>query len=276
MNKVFSLGTLAPAQCDIGYWFLFDGYNLLTQTVDGMVRVPKIASPESLGLCVLRQQFVGELDGVACFSAEVAPPTSPESIDGSFQSLRRLYGKLDEQLFWIAGRAVQLVDWDRTHQFCGKCGSSMDTHDREHVKICPNCRHRCYPRLSPAVIVAVTKGDKLLLAHNRHHRNELFTVLAGFVEAGETFEETVAREIREEVGIEVKNIRYFASQPWPFPNSIMIGFTAEWASGDFVFVDDDIETAEWFSAENLPTYPSPPSIANALIEDWRQRVTATS
>ncbi len=270
--EVFTPASQAPASYDFAYWFLFDGYKLFVLPPEEASQIPLLHAPADVGLDVMRQQFVGWLGDTACFSAEVHPIQTPAT--GSFHSLRALYGKLDEQLFWIAGRAIQLVDWDRTHQFCGKCGQQPTTNDKEHVKVCPSCKHRTYPRLSPAVIVAVTKGDRILLGHNRHHPPQLYTVLAGFVEAGETFEETVAREIREEVGIEVKNIRYFGSQPWPFPNSIMIGFTAEWASGEFVFEDDDIETAEWFSAENMPVYPNPPSIANALIETWRQRVLA--
>lgn len=268
-QAIFEPASQAPESFENAYWFCFTKFKLYVQENNGTLSIPLAKEPLLHGATVLRQQFVGWLDGIACFSAEISN-VPPEHAD-SYKSLRALYGRLDEQLFWIAGRAVQLVDWDRTHQFCGRCGSQTETDGKEHVKVCPKCRQRAYPRLSPAVIVAVTKGDKLLLAHNRHHPPQLYTVLAGFVEAGETFEDTVAREIREEVGIEVKNIRYFGSQPWPFPNSIMIGFTAEWAGGDFVFEDDDIETADWFSANDMPIYPNPPSIANALIEDWRQR-----
>ena len=267
-SRDFLPATTAPAQYDYAYWFIFDGFRLYVLERDGEMSVPYGKDVGQFGFTAQRTQFVGWLRDEACFSAEVTQP--PSTGHGNFYSLRQLYYKLEDPFFWIAGRAVQLVDWDRTHQFCGKCGAGVVASEKEHVKICPSCDHRTYPRITPAVIVAVTRGDTLLLAHNRHHPPGLYTVLAGFVEAGETLEETIRREIKEEVGIDVDNIRYFGSQSWPFPNSLMLGFTAEWAGGEFVFEDEDIETAEWFSAEKVPhvTFPKGPSISNALIEDW--------
>ncbi len=263
----FLPGSLAPSDFKQAYWFLFDGVHLFVQNHQSGADIPLAASVGDIGFVPKRIQFVGCLGETACFSAEIEPPTQlPEN--GEFCPLRPLHGRLADPFFWIAGRALQLVEWDRTHQYCGKCGTPVTTGEKEHVKICPACDHRCYPRISPAVIVAVTKADKLLLAHNRRHRAGMYTVLAGFVEAGETLEETVQREIKEEVGIDVTNIRYFGSQPWAFPNSLMIAFTAEWAGGDFVFVDDDIEVADWFSAETLPVHPTGPSIAHALIQHF--------
>lgn len=256
------------ASFEQAYWFVFQGHRLVL--VDG--EVPIAVAAEALGFEPLRTQYVGMLDGIVVFSAEIAPDFPlPENARAS--SLRRLFTQLDELIFWVAGRAVQLIDWDRTHQFCGRCATPMETSDLEHVKICPNCDLRNYPRLSPAVIVAITKGNRLLLAHNERHPAGFYTVLAGFVEAGETLEETVAREIKEEVGIDVKNIRYFGSQPWPFPNSLMVGFTAEWAGGEFVY-EDEIEHADWYLPEEMPPYPPSPSIANALIENFRSKSKA--
>ena len=253
-----------PASFSRAYWFIFQGYRLVT--VAGTV--PVAESAESLGFVPLRTQYVGMLDGIPAFSAEIDPNASlPENARAS--SLRGLFNRIDATLWWVAGRAVQLVDWDRTHQFCGRCATPMETSDLEHVKICPNCDLRNYPRLSPAVIVAVRKGDRLLLAHNERHPDGFYTVLAGFVEAGETLEETVKREIKEEVGIDVMNIEYFGSQPWAFPNSLMIGFTAEYAGGEFVY-EDEIEHAAWYRPSEMPPFPPSPSIANALIEDFRR------
>ena len=124
-----------------------------------------------------------------------------------------------------------------------------------------------FPRLAPAVIVAVTKGDKILLAHSSEWRGKLYSVLAGFVEPGETFEECVEREIMEEVGIKVKNIRYFGSRPWPFPHSLMVGFTAEYESGEITIDQVEITDAQWFTSDNLPLVPGKISIARQLI-DW--------
>ncbi|MGB1249356.1 MAG: NAD(+) diphosphatase [Candidatus Promineifilaceae bacterium] len=266
MIATFLAGSTAPDNDSAAYWFVYYGNRVLLREADGVLTAPLLEDSAELGLDLIRSHCIGTWDGVACFSAETRIKFAPAGY--KFIPLRRTYDHVPEDLFFIAGRAFQIVDWDRTHQFCGRCAAPMDYGKGEHLKICPDCRNRCYPRISPAVIVAVTKGDRLLLGHNRNHPQGWYTVLAGFVEAGETFEETVAREIREEVGIEVKNIRYFGSQPWAFPNSVMIGFTAEWASGEFVFEDVDIETADWFSADNMPPRPHPPSIAAHLIDDF--------
>ena len=147
-----------------------------------------------------------------------------QKISASKACGRLFFGELDEELVWIAGQANQLVDWNRSHQFCGKCGRQTEDGHDERAKVCPRCRLINYPRVSPAIIVAVVKNDQILLANNMRFKSRYYSVLAGFVEPGETLEECVAREIKEEVGISVKNIRYFASQPWPFPNSLMVGF----------------------------------------------------
>ena len=166
-----------------------------------------------------------------------------------------------------AFRAVQIVAWDETHRFCGACGGTTIKKTDEHAMVCTKCGHVSYPRLSPAVIVAVTKGDRLLLARNKNFVTGMYSVLAGFVEAGETLEECVRREIREEVGIEVKNIKYFGSQSWPFPNSYMLAFTAEHESGEIQIDENEIADARWFSVEEIPKIPGSLSISRKLI-NW--------
>lgn len=183
------------------------------------------------------------------------------------KNLRSLYGKLPEDLFAIAARAVQIVEWDRTHQFCGHCATPTIQRPTERAKRCPSCQLRQYPKLSPAVIMLIYRGSDLLLARAPRFRAGMYSVLAGFVEPGESLEETVAREVKEEVGVEIKNIRYFGSQPWPFPKSLMIGFIAEYASGTITPDPTEIEAANWFSADNLPPVPGELSIARKLI-DW--------
>lgn len=266
MAASFLAGATAPPNASPAYWFVFYGNRVLLQEENGQFSAPLVTDSAEIGLQFIRRHYIGSWNDVPCFSAETITKQTPDGYQ--LFPLRAIYDRVPEDLFFIAGRAFQIVEWDRTHQFCGRCGAPMAYGVGEHLKLCPECDNRCYPRISPAVIVAVTKGDKLLLAHNRRHPKGWYTVLAGFVEAGETFEETISREIREEVGIEVKNIRYFGSQPWAFPNSLMIGFTCEWASGDFVFDDDDIEIADWYSADNLPPHPNPPSIAAHLIQDF--------
>jgi NAD+ diphosphatase len=185
----------------------------------------------------------------------------------TFEGLRQVYGLLDEDLFWIAARAVQIVDWDRTHQFCGRCGLPLKIKTTDRAKECFQCGLLHFPRLAPAIIVLVERGDKLLLARSRHFMPGMYSVLAGFVEPGEPLEEAVVREVREEVGIEIKDIKYFGSQPWPFPHSLMIGFTATYASGEISPDDSEIEDAGWFTVDNLPRIPGKISIARKLI-DW--------
>jgi NAD+ diphosphatase len=214
----------------------------------------------------VRQQYLGLLNGRHCYSAEL--PDEAHSPEGwTFQGLRRVYGLLNEEIFWTAGRAIQVAAWDRDHQFCGRCATPTQMLPNERAKICPNCGLHSYPRISPAIIVLIEREDKILLARSHRHPPDRFSVLAGFVEPGETLEEATAREIYEEVGIRVKNIRYFGSQPWPFPNSLMIAFTCEYAGGDIVLEEAEMAEAGWFTADNLPKIPPTLSISRQLI-DW--------
>jgi NAD+ diphosphatase len=151
---------------------------------------------------------------------------------------------------------------------CGRCGSPTEHAPGERARRCPQCGHAAFPRLSPAVIVRVTRGDEILLARAVRFPGGVYSVLAGFVEPGESLEECVARELEEEVGIEVTDIAYFASQPWPFPHSLMIGFTATWVSGDLRIEEAELVDARWFTRDNLPDLPGRLSIARTLIDDW--------
>jgi NAD+ diphosphatase len=187
-----------------------------------------------------------------------------------FAGLRQLFNRLPTNQLWLAGRAVQIIDWDRTHQFCSRCANPNEILAHERAKKCPNCGLTTYPRISPAIIVRVDRiidgVPHLLLARNGRWRRGWYSVLAGFVEPGETLEDCVHREVFEEVGLRLKNVRYFGSQPWPFPNSLMVGFTAEYASGEIVLEEEEIEDAHWFTAETLPNLPSSMSIARRLVD----------
>ncbi len=182
--------------------------------------------------------------------------------------LRELWTLGGEKLFQSAGTAFQMMDWKRNSRFCPRCGAPMNPADNDRAYACPDCDYITYPILSPAVIVAVTKEDKLLLARNTRFPKGRFSVLAGFVEPGESLEEAVARELFEEVGIRVKNIKYFGSQPWPFPHSLMLGFTAEWAEGELTPDGEEIEEARWFTPETMPDIPHSISISRRLIDNW--------
>lgn len=247
--------------------FIFSNEKLLVCCKDGQAALPRSYSHDLSRSNQNSGQFFGLWNSVPCFIEAVddVPPEYPEHY--SFESLRSLIGVLTVEQLQIVGRAYHLYHWDRTSRFCGRCGSPMKHSDTERAKVCTGCDLIVYPRISPAVIVAVVKDDELLLAGNSRFRGKMYSVLAGFVEPGETLEECVVREIREEVGIDVTDIRYFDSQPWAFPDSLMIGFTARHAGGEIRVDGEEIMEARWFKADSLPNIPGPYSISRKLI-DW--------
>jgi len=249
------------------WWFVFQESKLLVEDGPSGLTLPCFIHITELGLTPLREHYLGRLDHRPCYAAEVAEGTIPPA-GMAFEGLRQVYGRLDEDLFWVAARAVQIVDWDRTHQFCGRCGVPLRTRTAERAKECPQCGLLHFPRLAPAIIVLVARGNQLLLARSRHFMPGMYSVLAGFVEPGESLEEAVVREVMEEVGIQIKDIKYFGSQPWPFPHSLMIGFTATYAGGEISLDDEEIEDAGWFTAEKLPRIPGKISIARKLIDGF--------
>lgn len=267
MTRIFTPGIMPPSgRADLGWWFAFRGSKLLVQSEGKDRQIPHLMSLAEVGLEPIRIQFLGTLDNQPCYSAEL--PNDAAIPNGmALQGLRELYGTLDEDLFALGGRAVQIMEWDRTHQFCGHCATPMTQLPTERAKRCPNCGLVNYPRLSPAIIVLIAWGEKLLLARAPHFPAEMYGLVAGFVEPGESLEETIVREVREEVGIDIKNLRYFGSQPWPFPNSLMIGFTAEYEAGEIAIDPEELEAAAWFDKQNLPNIPPKISIARKLI-DW--------
>jgi NAD+ diphosphatase len=265
MNFIPSYRNTAESD-EPAWWFAFSGYKLLVEAREKGARIPCVGDLSSLNLTPIRKQFLGLLDGRRCYSAECSPDAPPPE-GMSFRGLRGLFAELGDELFTLAGRAFQIMNWDRTHQFCGQCGTPTADKRDERAKICPKCSLVSFPRMSPAIIVAVQKGDQILLARASRFPESLYSVLAGFVEPGETLEECLRREVREETGVEVKNIKYFGSQPWPFPNSLMIAFTADYAGGEVTIDKKEIVDAGWFRANILPVIPEKLSIARRLI-DW--------
>lgn len=258
------LPTKGPSPSDL--WFVFRDDDLLVRTGAAGTVIPCSADLGGLVQGLLRSHYIGEYDGTSCYTGETAAQTAaPEGM--SFEELRPLLWLLNEEVFAVAGRAFQILYWDRTHQFCGSCGTPTVPKAGEHAKTCAKCGLISYPEITPAIIVAVTRGREILLARSRRFHSNFYSVLAGFVEAGETFEESVRREVKEEVGIDLTNIRYFGSQPWPFPHSIMVGFTAEYAAGEIVMEEEEIVEASWFRVDDLPPIPRTGSIARRLI-DW--------
>ena len=245
--------------------FAFSEDRILVHLENGEATVPSLSTVEGLGLATGDRHYLGLSDGEHCFALDLANDAEPPAAM-ALKGLRQLYS-LDERAFVIAGRAFQILNWERTHRFCGRCGAATRHHENDRARECPDCGLLSFPRVSPAVIVLIQKGDEFLLARNRNFPGKRYSIIAGFVEPGETLEETVVREIREEVGIEVRDVRYFGSQPWPFPHSLMVGFTAHHDSGEIDIDGDEIVDAGWYRADNLPELPDGISISRQLI-DW--------
>jgi NAD+ diphosphatase len=252
------------------FWFLFQNQKMFIKKEREEYSIPRSSDLEKLDLTPTTHQYLGSFNGIPCFAGELSDIiTIPDNF--SFQIPLTVFRQIDEELAWIMGLANQLVFWSRNHRYCGKCGKKMEEKTDERAKICPQCGLINYPRLSPAIIVAVIKGNRILLARPGKAPANFYSVLAGFVEPGESLKECVKREVREEVGIDVKNIRYFDSQPWPFPDSLMIGFTAEYAGGKIQIDNSEIVEADWFTAADLPSVPPKISIAGRLIEWFSEK-----
>jgi NAD+ diphosphatase len=248
---------LHPLEEKESLWCLFSGDQILV-TADEK----KLPSMNSLPL--LRSLYLGTFEEKNLFAGEAL---EAQTVLGHIWiSMRSLHGLMDETWYAIAGRAASLLHWDRTHSYCGKCGSGVFSRNQERCKECSRCGHLSYPNMAPAVMVLVKKEEKILLARSPHFPEKLYSVLAGFVDPGETLEQCVIREVFEEVGIEIKNLRYFGSQPWPFSHSLMIGFTSDWKSGEIRIDPLEIEDAAWFDRSDMPMIPTKISLARFLID----------
>lgn len=209
------------------------------------------------------EHFLGTVEGQGWFALEAG-----ENFEGEFVNLRAVGMALAPHEFNLVGRALQVVDWARSNRFCGRCGEAMQRHASDRAMVCPACRLTNYPRLSPSIITLVHREDEVLLARNQRFPEGMYSTLAGFVEPGESIETTVRREVREEVGVELQNVRYLGSQPWPFPNSLMLGFHAEYAGGDIVLQEEEIADARWFPVHDLPDIPGSIAISRWLIDAY--------
>lgn len=236
------------------YLFIFNNERELFLTDDK--KLPKSLDDFDADFCM----FIGTYKGTKSFVVNV---------DGkdSFYPLHDVY-ELNHDLYHIAGKAVLVRDWYISHRFCGRCGVETQLDEKDMMLKCPSCGQVHYPRIAPAIIVAIRKDDELLMAKHSYHDNIRYALIAGFVEPGETIEEAVHREVLEEVGIKIKNLKYQRSQSWPFPNSLMLGFTAEYDSGDIKVDGDEILKAKWFKKEDIIRYGSDISISDWLIQNF--------
>lgn len=268
-DREFIAGIEPPAdRNEKALWFIFRGREVLLNINKNPGVIPKLLDTGKLGLSGVREQYLGTLDGMHCYSMEIPEGTkAPQGM--RFADLRQAYSEMSEDCFAIVNKAVQVMEWDRTNQFCSRCGTKTIKKPGERGKECPDCGELFYPRISPAIIVLIKKDHEVLLARSPNFPPGLYSLIAGFIEPGETAEAAVAREVKEEVGINIKNITYFGTQAWPFPNSLMIGFTAEYSSGDIQPDGTEIEDANWFLAdEKLPVLPGKISISRKLIDHF--------
>ncbi len=254
--------TLSPDQDVI--WFVANGDGIYTLSESS--EPPRMSPREftRLGLHPHRQAIIGQLGTIPCVAVELDQP-APASMDWSPTRLRSLLSVWPDPLFALAGRAWQLLDWGRTERFCSRCATPLVDYEEGRARRCPSCELTLYPRISPCVIVAIRRGPELLLAQSIRSRGRFHSLIAGFVEPGENLEDAVQREVKEEVNLDVRHITYFASQPWPFPHSLMVGFLAEYAGGDLHLDQTELCAADWFTVDNLPPLPPPGSIAHSLI-----------
>lgn len=247
-----------------GHWFIFQGRQLLVQLNGRQANLPY--GSQLPGIEAASHYHFGSWDNIPCYAASlVENGTIPPDLTPV--GLRGLWGQLEETAFWVAGRANQLLNWEQNHQFCGRCAAPMQSKLAEWARECPACGYTIYPNPFPAIITLVQRDNQLLLARSHRYPSGRYSVLAGFVEMGESVEAAVRREVREETGIEVRDISYFGSQPWPFPNSLMLAFTCHYASGEIRLEESEIADAQWFTAGNLPDIPPSISIARQLI-NW--------
>lgn len=263
----FESSTQMPSDNSHGeaWYFVFIDQEILCVSENGMPR-PLLAD-EMRWLEIERHAeiYLGKYQGRSCFAVSASGRAQPGY---ALLGLRSWLGRVAGPVFYLAGRAQQVVDWERDHRFCGRCGTEMENHPVDRAKQCPECDLINYPRLSPSIIVLVRRGDEMLLARNARWPQGMYSTLAGFVEPGESIEQTVHREVLEEVGIRVKNLRYLGSQSWPFPNSLMLGFHAEYAGGDIVCQEGEIADARWFRYDQLPGVPPGTAISRWLIDEF--------
>jgi NAD+ diphosphatase len=254
-----------------GRCFAFAGSDLLIlEKLDSVPEIPSWDDLRAWNVITVRYQYLGMLAGEPCWSAELASEV-PLPDNAALSGLRALYDVLPETHYAVAGRAAQIVAWDRDHQHCGRCGDPTERVAGERGRRCPRCDLTAYPRVSPAIIVLIERDDRILLARGRAFVPRRFGIIAGFVEPGESLEDAVRREVHEEVGIEIGRIDYFGSQPWPFPHGIMIGFRATHLRGEITLGDGELAEAGWYGASDLPEIPAKLSIARRHLDDWASR-----
>ncbi len=262
---MFLPATKQPNLTNESVYFLLFRDNKLALDENGAI--PVLPANSAIKNSFKRLIYLGTLNGQHAFTGEAIENVELEN-GWDFFEFKPLFGTIDDELYSLLGHASQITTWDKNHQFCPVCGTKTAPHNFEKCKVCPNCKFRNYPTISPSIIVSITRGNEIMLQRSPHFPEGLYSVVAGFVEAGETLEECVVREVREETGLKIKNIKYHSSQPWAYPHSLMVGFTAEYESGYLSPCQFEIEDAGWYTVDEMPTTPGPSAIAHHLINEF--------
>lgn len=261
------INTPAASSPGPSYWFIYRGNDLLLLEHDQQLTIPCTSKVPVAVSEIVYSRCIGSYSNSSCMAVEISQDAV---LDDTFTgvSLRQAHGHISGDLWNIAGRAIQIIAWNHHNQFCGRCGSPMQELYNEMQKSCMRCEFISYPRISPAVIMSVLRGNTILLGRAPRFPAGMYSTLAGFVEPGEVLEEAVRREVKEETNIDVTDIRYIASQAWPFPHSLMIGFTCRYAGGELEINKAELEDANWFTPDAMPQLPSKLSVARALIDHF--------
>lgn len=247
------------------YCFLFNKHAIIFKEHETNTELLLIEEVEKLGINTSEMIYIGTEDDNDYYAANAS---DKDRLQGYLsEDLREMYGKFPENIFLLALRALHFVNWLKKSKYCSCCGKKVQIEPKKTYIECQNCGHSMHPFVNPCIIVAILKDDKILLARSPHFPPDLYSLISGFVEAGEFIEDCVKREVKEEVGVEIKNIRFIGSHPWPFSNSLMFGFIAEHASGEITIDNNEIEAADWFPLDDLPKIPdSKLSYARRIIE----------
>ncbi|KTD58075.1 NADH pyrophosphatase [Legionella sainthelensi] len=266
MTKPFTSQLHPPTSfTEAAFWFIFHGDELLLKNSS----IPRFFTINELNLIREREIYLGVYGAIPCFSVEITQKPSVLPPGMEFQPVRQSHEILeDDELFRLITRAKQLVHWDKSTQFCGYCGHKTQSSITERAKVCPTCNSLVFPQIAPVMLVLIWRDDEILLARSPHFLPGVYSILAGYVEPGEMLEHTVVREVQEEVGLTIKNLRYFSSQPWPFQSNLMLGFLAEYSHGEIQIDAIEIEDAQWFPIKKLPQLPKPISLSRQMIDQY--------